>query len=52
MGFQKKLVSGFSEDLDFFFIGDFLANPYLTGYYFDEKINMEKIKSYFFLFLY
>jgi hypothetical protein len=30
MGFQKKHVLGRSEDLDFF-IGDFLANPYLRA---------------------
>jgi hypothetical protein len=29
MGFQKKHVSGGSEDLDFFFIGEFLANRHL-----------------------
>ena len=32
MGFQKKHVSGRSEDLDFFFIGEFLANSHLITF--------------------
>jgi hypothetical protein len=38
MGFQKKHVSGGSEDLDFFFIGEFLANRHL-------KMNFEELSE-------